>query len=102
LWQFLNQTANAICNYVNRSGASVDMAALGQSYALAVATSCTIAISASKLIKAFPRLQAFSLFVPYFAVLSASSANLMLTRMEEWRHGVPVFDEQGNQVSVLK
>merc|ERR1712217_820257 len=71
--QWLNQTYNMVNNYVNRSGATVDWSALLQSYALAVGASCSIAVSAGKLIKALPMLQVMGPFVPYLAVISAGS-----------------------------
>merc|ERR1712039_824717 len=83
--QWLNQTYNVVNNYVNRSGASVDWSSLLQSYALAVSASCGIALGAKKLIGAIPALSAAGPFVPYLAVISAGSANVSFTRMEEWK-----------------
>lgn len=82
--QWLNQTYNMVNNYVNRSGATVDWSSLLQSYGLAVGTSCSIAVGAGKLIKALPALQVMGPAVPYLAVISAGSANVSFTRMEEW------------------
>jgi len=42
------QTANVVCNYVNRSGGEVDMTELTQSYLLACTAACSIAVGASK------------------------------------------------------
>merc|ERR1712217_800112 len=88
--QWLNQTYNVLNNYVNRAGAQVDWSGLLTSYGLAVTASCSIALGAGKLMKAVPSLQVMGPFVPYLAVISAGSANLSFTRMDEWR-GKGVF-----------
>ena len=36
-WQWINQSVNVMCNYVNRSGASIDASQVAQAYGLAVA-----------------------------------------------------------------
>lgn len=94
-WQWVNQSNNVVCNYVNRSGATVDWRGLLQSYALATTVSCGLALSAGRLMERNPRLKRFGVVVPYFAVISASSANMFFSRMQEWTRGVPVFDEEG-------
>ena len=38
----MNQSVNVMCNYVNRSGASVDTSQVASAYALAVGVSCSI------------------------------------------------------------
>eukprot|EP00928_Gymnodinium_smaydae_P048289 TRINITY_DN32278_c0_g1_i1.p1 TRINITY_DN32278_c0_g1~~TRINITY_DN32278_c0_g1_i1.p1 ORF type:complete len:394 (-),score=74.78 TRINITY_DN32278_c0_g1_i1:262-1443(-) len=101
--QWLNQTYNVVNNYVNRSGATVDWGALLQSYGLAVTASCSIALGASKLMKVFPSLQVMGPFVPYLAVISAGSANVSFTRMEEWQgKGISVCDAEGNDLGMSK
>jgi len=99
--QWLNQTYNVVNNYVNRSGATVDWSALLQSYGLAVTASCSIALGCSKLMEVAPSLQVMGPFVPYLAVISAGSANVSFTRMEEWRgKGVSVSDEEGKDLGL--
>jgi len=99
--QWLNQTYNMVNNYVNRSGATVDWSALLQSYALAVGASCSIAVAAGKLMKAVPSLQVMGPFVPYLAVISAGSANVSFTRMEEWKgQGVAIVSEEGKELGL--
>lgn len=99
--QWLNQTYNVMNNYVNRSGATVDWAALGQSYGLAVGASCSIALGAKKLIAAVPTLQMFGPFVPYLAVISAGTANVSFTRMEEWSgKGISICDADGKDLGM--
>eukprot|EP00438_Fugacium_kawagutii_P030843 Skav210404 [mRNA] locus=scaffold1416:271903:284314:- [translate_table: standard] len=88
--QWLNQTYNMVNNYVNRSGATVEWAALLQSYALAVTASCSIAVGAGRLMKAVPSLQVMGPFVPYLAVISAGTAN------------VAIADEDGRELGMSK
>jgi tricarboxylate carrier len=98
--QVLNQTYNMVNNYVNRSGAT-DWSALLQSYALAVGASCSIAVTAGKLIQALPALQVMGPFVPYLAVIAAGSANVSFTRMEEWKgKGVGIVSEEGKDLGL--
>mmetsp|Transcript_81791 Transcript_81791/g.227745 ORF Transcript_81791/g.227745 Transcript_81791/m.227745 type:complete len:386 (-) Transcript_81791:195-1352(-) len=99
--QWLNQTYNVVNNYANRSGATVDWSSLLTSYGLAVGASVSIALSAGRLMKAVPRLQVMGPFVPYLAVISAGSANVSFTRMEEWRgSGIPIADKDGNALGM--
>ena len=89
-WQFINQSVNAACNYTNRSGAEVDWSGLVKSYALACGVSCGLAYSAGKIIERNPGMRRFGIVVPYFAVISASTANMFFSRLDEWTVGVPV------------
>jgi len=99
--QWLNQTYNMVNNYVNRSGATVEWDALLKSYALAVTASCSIAVGAGRLMKAVPSLQVMGPFVPYLAVISAGTANVSFTRMEEWYgKGVAIADEEGRELGM--
>merc|ERR1712187_106175 len=99
--QWMNQTYNVVNNYVNRSGAQVDWSSLLQSYGLAVSASCGIALGAKKLIGAVPALSVAGPFVPYLAVISAGSANVSFTRMEEWKgKGISVCDEDGKDLGL--
>ena len=94
----MNQTYNVVNNYVCRAGPEVAYVPLAQSYALAVTVSCSIAVAAGKALKAFPRLQAFGIFVPYLAVISAGTCNVGFTRSDEIRNGIFVADADGNIV----
>ena len=89
---------NVVNNYVCRAGPEIEYGPLAQSYALAVTVSCSIAVGAGKMLKAYPRLQAFGLFVPYFAVISAGTCNVGFTRMDEIRNGIFVNDADGDVV----
>jgi len=101
LAQWLNQTYNVINNYVNRSGATIEWGPLLQSYGLAVTASCGIALGARAIIGAIPALSAAGPFVPYLAVISAGTANVSFTRMEEWNgKGVSVCDAEGKDLGM--
>jgi len=97
-WQWFNQTYNVVNNYVNRAGPTVEMGPLFQSYVLAVTSACGVAIGAGKLLAAFPSLTTFGPFVPYLATITAGSANVGFSRMDEVRNGIDVFDAEGNNV----
>ena len=102
-WQWLNQSVNVMCNYVNRSGASVDTAQIGQAYALAVGVSCSIAVGARKLVESGPPwVKRLGIAVPYAAVVSAGAANVAFTRMPEMQSGVPIAAPDGTPLGVSK
>ncbi|CAE7906675.1 SFXN3, partial [Symbiodinium necroappetens] len=101
--QWLNQTYNALNNYVNRSGATVEWSSLLQSYGLAVTASCSIALGARRLMSAVPSLQVMGPFVPYLAVISAGTANVSFTRLEEWYgKGVSIVDDEGKELGMSR
>ena len=96
-WQWLNQSVNVMCNYVNRSGATVEWSQVGQAYALAVGVSCGIAVGARKLVEAGPpAVKRLGIAVPYAAVVLAGGANVAFTRLPEMQDGVPIADADGN------
>jgi len=102
-WQWMNQSVNVMCNYVNRSGASVDVSQVGQAYALAVAASCGIAVGAGKLVaNGPPWVKRLGIAVPYAAVVSAGAANVAFTRMPEMQDGVPITAPDGTKLGVSK
>ena len=95
-WQWANQSINVMCNYVNRSGATVDTAQLAQAYALAVGVSCGIAVGARKLVEAGPpAVKRLGIAVPYVAVVAAGGANVAFTRLPEMQSGVPIAAPDG-------
>jgi len=100
-WQWANQSCNVMCNYVNRSGATVDTTQIAQAYGLAVGVSCSIALGARKLVEAGPPwVKRLGLFVPYAAVVSAGTANLAFTRLPEMRAGTPITAPDGTPLGV--
>ena len=102
-WQWANQSVNVMCNYVNRSGATVEWSQIGSAYALAVAASCGIAVGARKLVESGPpAVKRLGIAVPYMAVVAAGGANVAFTRMPEMQSGVPIADAEGNVLGVSK
>jgi len=102
-WQWMNQSVNVMCNYVNRSGATVDTQQVAQAYALAVGVSCSIAVGARKLVESGPPwVKRLGIAVPYAAVVAAGGANVAFTRMPEMQDGVPITAPDGTQVGVSK
>ncbi|KAL1511174.1 hypothetical protein AB1Y20_005990 [Prymnesium parvum] len=102
-WQWINQSVNVMCNYVNRSGASIDMAQVAQAYALAVGVSCSIAVGAGRLINSGPGwVKRLGIAVPYMAVVTAGASNVAFTRLPEMQHGVPISDVEGSPLGVSK
>ena len=87
----MNQSVNVMCNYVNRSGASVDTAQIAQAYGLAVGVSCGIAVGARKVVESGPPwVKRLGIAVPYMAVVAAGASNVGFTRLPEMQHGVPI------------
>jgi len=100
-WQWINQSVNVMCNYVNRSGATIDTSQVAQAYGLAVGVSCSIAVGARKLVESGPPwVRRLGIAVPYAAVVAAGGANVAFTRLPEMQHGVPVADAEGNKLGV--
>eukprot|EP00316_Scyphosphaera_apsteinii_P024242 CAMPEP_0119333994 /NCGR_PEP_ID=MMETSP1333-20130426/86425_1 /TAXON_ID=418940 /ORGANISM="Scyphosphaera apsteinii, Strain RCC1455" /LENGTH=320 /DNA_ID=CAMNT_0007344199 /DNA_START=55 /DNA_END=1017 /DNA_ORIENTATION=- len=102
-WQWINQSVNVMCNYVNRSGATIDTSQVAQAYGLAVGVSCSIAVGAGKLVQSGPPwVRRLGIAVPYAAVVAAGASNVAFTRLPEMTHGVPVVDADGNALGVSK
>ena len=102
-WQWVNQSVNVLCNYVNRSGATVDTSQIAQAYGLAVGVSCSIAVGAGKLVQSGPPwVKRLGIAVPYAAVVSAGASNVVLSRLPEIQSGVPIAAPDGTQLGVSK
>jgi tricarboxylate carrier len=102
-WQWVNQSLNVMCNYVNRSGAAVDTTQILGAYGLAVGVSCSIAVGASKLIAAGPPwVKRLRIAVPYAAVVTAGAANVAFTRMPEMQDGVPITAPDGSPLGTSR
>ena len=102
-WQWINQSLNVMCNYVNRSGATVESGQVAQAYALAVGVSCSIAVGAGKLVAAGPPwAKRLSIAVPYAAVVTAGASNVAFTRLPEMQHGVPIHAADGTPLGTSK
>lgn len=99
-WQSLNQTHNACVNYSNRNATQeTEVKDLVTGYLGAVASSVGIAVGLNQLVKRAPVTERvrgiLSRFVPYPAVATASTANMLLMRQTELKKGIAVKDSTG-------
>lgn len=102
-WQWINQSLNVMCNYVNRSGATIDTTQVAKAYTLAVGVSCGIAVGAGRLVQRGPPwVRRLRIAVPYAAVVSAGSANVAFTRLPEMQGGVPIAAPDGTPLGTSK
>ncbi|GFO14752.1 sideroflexin [Plakobranchus ocellatus] len=103
-WQWLNQSHNACVNFANRNASKptpIKRFVLG--YVGAVTTAVSIAVGLNVLIK---RASAFSQttklliqrFVPFPAVATASTCNVLLMRNSELTEGIEVLDKHNNVI----
>lgn len=99
-WQWVNQSYNVVNNYANRSSPDVDMMTISKSYGLAVGAACSIALGAGVLVKRVPSLAKVGLLIPYLATIAAGSTNVGFTRMNEITDGIPIFDEDGDDLGI--
>jgi len=95
LWQFINQSFNAVVNYTNRNANSpTSVTQLGVAYVSATTSALVAAIGCknywSK--KATPL---FQRFVPFAAVAAANFVNIPLMRQNEIINGIEVKNDDG-------
>lgn len=101
--QFVNQTYNAVNNYVNRASAEVPWSELGKSYVVAVTVAVSVVLAARRAVAVYPVLQRFGVLVPYIAVGSAGGTNIAFMRSSEWMgDGVPVTAPDGTLLGTSK
>eukprot|EP01147_Barroeca_monosierra_P001035 gene1035-4271_t len=106
-WQALNQTHNAAVNYSNRNASQpTKVSDLVTGYLGAVASSVTIAVGLNQLVaraNVSPATRTIlSRFVPYPAVATASTCNMLLMRRSELKNGINVKDHEGNTRGISK
>lgn len=91
---WLNQTYNSAVNFSNRSsGGAADTNQVLQSYLLAVATSCSLALGLGKLARKIPA--ASPALFSYIAVSAAGTSNIIFSRQNELREGASISDSSG-------
>lgn len=111
LWQWINQTYNAIFNYANGNKSKENLSQLEidakrnqmlQAYFAACTVSVGLSISLNELVKRVkcnPSLKkGLGIAVPFVAVASAGFANAVLMRSNELSEGVPVRDDRGEML----
>ncbi|XP_041371145.1 sideroflexin-5-like isoform X2 [Gigantopelta aegis] len=107
-WQWLNQSHNACVNYANRNASKeTPMSRFFMGYFGAVTSAVSIAIGLSVLVK---RAKNFSpatkmliqKFVPFPAVATASTCNVLLMRNYELSEGIEVFDKNKQTVGTSR
>ena len=96
VWQFVNQSFNALVNYTNRNANSpITTSQMGIAYVSAT----TSALVASLGSKSFLEKRAgpfFLRYVPFIAVAAANMVNIPLMRQNELINGIDVEDEDEN------
>ncbi|XP_059169123.1 sideroflexin-5-like [Physella acuta] len=107
-WQWLNQSHNACVNYANRNATKptpIKRFVLG--YTGAVTTAVGIAVGLSVLIRRANRFghttkMLIQRFVPFPAVATASTCNVLLMRNSELYEGIEVVDKSNKVVGTSK
>jgi tricarboxylate carrier len=98
LWQFINQSFNALVNYTNRNANSpLTTTQMGIAYVSAT-TSALVASLGSKSFLAKRASPFFLRYVPFIAVAAANMVNIPLMRQNELVKGIQVEDEDENPV----
>jgi len=102
LWQWINQSFNALVNYTNRNAAS---SISTKQMTIAYVTATTSAVVTAIGLKGYLAKRSSSLmqrFVPFVAVAAANMVNIPLSRQSELVNGVGMFDANGNRVTESK
>ena len=109
LFQWLNQTYNAILNYGNRNATSLYTTQdVAKSYAVACSASIVVALGIRKALEKQTRhmrgakLVIFNSFSAFWACSSAGFINALLMRQTELQKGVDVYDPKNPNVIIGK
>ncbi|XP_072042049.1 sideroflexin-1-like [Amphiura filiformis] len=101
LWQWINQSFNAVVNFTNRSGdAPLPTSLIAKSYVLATSGAVITAMGLNHLAHHAPPL--VGRFVPFAAVAAANCINIPMMRQRELTSGIPVFDADNNRLGDSK
>ena len=107
LWQWINQTYNAQCNYGNRNASSeYTVKTVMRSYVAACVASISVALFTRMLVSGWTKsmtgglLVIFNAFTAYLATSSAGFLNAFMMRVTELQKGISVFDPADPKKSV--
>ncbi|XP_062507062.1 sideroflexin-2-like [Corticium candelabrum] len=101
MWQFFNQSFNAVVNYTNRNANSpITKKQMAVAYASATTTATITATFLNRMTKAAPPI--LQRWVPFAAVAAANCVNIPFMRQQELKSGVTVSDEEGNPLGQSK
>eukprot|EP00914_Ancora_sagittata_P006030 GHVO01012161.1.p1 GENE.GHVO01012161.1~~GHVO01012161.1.p1 ORF type:complete len:274 (+),score=23.10 GHVO01012161.1:125-823(+) len=102
LWQWINQSFNALVNYTNRNAASsLSNKQIATAYVTATSSALITALTFKAVLstRAPPLIQRF---VPFMAVASANAVNIPMTRQTELIDGIALLDENNNKIAQSK
>lgn len=101
-WSWVNQSQNALVNYFNRNtGSPITNETIIKSYAAAVGSALVVGFGLATFIqKRYPKEQAAQMlrWVGFPSAVVASSLNCFIVRSPELVTGIPLQDEEGNNV----
>ena len=107
LWQWINQTYYVGVNYANRNASSkFTNQDLVMSYFAAVMASIGVGLGVKKFIEPFKssfsgsKAFFFMFTISFIANSAANGTNLMIIRSKEFKEGIPVTTESGEEVGV--
>ena len=109
LWQWINQTYYVGVNYSNRNASSkFTNQDLVKAYFIAWAASIGVGLGVKNLIGPFESLFKgskaffFMFTISFIANSAANGTNLLVIRNKEYREGIPVLTEDGQEVGISK
>lgn len=103
-WSWINQSQNALVNYYNRnSSANITNETIMKSYGIAVTSALTVAFGLATFIQKRYDTNTAKMLLKYVAFpssVAASSLNCYIVRSPEITTGIPLLNEDGNDVSI--
>lgn len=101
LWQWINQSFNALVNYTNRNAKSdITNKQILTAYVSATGGAMAVALGLNSLVKTAPPV--IARYVPFAAVAAANCINIPLMRQSELYNGIKVFTEEGEELGLSK